>query len=97
MILPLTLNILSLVRDSARLFNAFWRLSLATVVVSFGQAQVSCYDERKQELIQPERVKHLNTKERRRGRFVLYWMQAARRAEYNHALEDTIGKASLCQ
>ena len=44
--------------------------------------------------IQAERIKQLNTKDLKRGRYVLYWMQAAQRAEYNHALEHAIEKAN---
>jgi deoxyribodipyrimidine photo-lyase len=45
-------------------------------------------------MIQPERIKALNNKPVRDGRYVLYWMQAAQRAEYNHALEYAIRKAN---
>jgi deoxyribodipyrimidine photo-lyase len=45
-------------------------------------------------MIQPERVTALNKESVRRGKYVLYWMQAAQRAEYNHALEYAIEKAS---
>jgi deoxyribodipyrimidine photo-lyase len=41
-----------------------------------------------------ERVKALNLKEIRRGSYVLYWMQASQRTEYNHALEYAITKAN---
>jgi hypothetical protein len=37
--------------------------------------------------IQDERVRQLNEKEIVEGDYVLYWMQEAQRAEYNHALE----------
>jgi deoxyribodipyrimidine photo-lyase len=37
--------------------------------------------------IQEERVRQLNEKEIVEGDYVLYWMQEAQRAEYNHALE----------
>ena len=37
--------------------------------------------------IQEERVRQLNQKEIIEGDHVLYWMQEAQRAEYNHALE----------
>jgi deoxyribodipyrimidine photo-lyase len=46
------------------------------------------------EMIQPERVKVLNGKPIRSARYVLYWMQAAQRAEYNHALEYAIEQAN---
>ena len=45
-------------------------------------------------MIQPERVRALNNEPLRRGKYVLYWMQAAQRAEYNHALEYEIDKAN---
>jgi len=38
-------------------------------------------------VIQPERVKPLNGRPERRGGRVVYWMQAAQRADWNHALE----------
>jgi deoxyribodipyrimidine photo-lyase len=44
-------------------------------------------------MIQPERTKILNDKQVRDGQYVLYWMQAAQRAEYNHALEYAIRTA----
>ena len=45
-------------------------------------------------MIQKERVKALNQKETRKGTYVLYWMQASQRSEYNHALEYAISKAN---
>ncbi|MCJ7641976.1 MAG: deoxyribodipyrimidine photo-lyase, partial [Desulfobacterales bacterium] len=45
-------------------------------------------------MIQKERVKALNKKETRKGTYVLYWMQASQRSEYNHALEYAISKAN---
>ncbi|UCC98235.1 MAG: deoxyribodipyrimidine photo-lyase [Phycisphaerales bacterium] len=45
-------------------------------------------------MIQPERIKVLNNKPVRAGTHVLYWMQAAQRAEYNHALEYAIQEAN---
>jgi deoxyribodipyrimidine photo-lyase len=45
-------------------------------------------------MIQEKRVKRLNSKSVSRGRFVFYWMQAAQRAEYNHALEYSIRRAN---
>ena len=45
-------------------------------------------------MIQKERVKALNKKETRKGAYVLYWMQASQRSEYNHALEYAISKAN---
>jgi deoxyribodipyrimidine photo-lyase len=44
--------------------------------------------------IQTERIKQLNKKGLKRGKYVLYWMQAAQRAQYNHALEYAIEKAN---
>ena len=41
-------------------------------------------------MIQEERVRALNDRKIRKGRYVLYWMQASQRAEYNHALEHAI-------
>ena len=40
------------------------------------------------------RVKILNTAAIKNGRYVLYWMQASQRSEYNHALEYAILKAN---
>jgi deoxyribodipyrimidine photo-lyase len=48
----------------------------------------------KSEMIQKERMKVLNQKRVQKGRYVLYWMQASQRAEYNHALEFAILKAN---
>jgi deoxyribodipyrimidine photo-lyase len=45
-------------------------------------------------LIQPERIRPLNARKVRRGDFVVYWMQAAQRAEWNHALEYAIAQAN---
>jgi deoxyribodipyrimidine photo-lyase len=45
-------------------------------------------------MIQKERIKALNKKGMKKGAYVLYWMQASQRAEYNHALEFTILKAN---
>ena len=45
-------------------------------------------------MIQPERIRILNSKQARDGRYVLYWMQAAQRAECNHALEYAIRSAN---
>ena len=45
-------------------------------------------------MIQNERIKALNKKEIKKGRYVLYWMQASQRAEYNHALEHAVLKAN---
>ena len=45
-------------------------------------------------MIQKERIKALNERETRRGRYVLYWMQASQRTEDNHALEYAVLKAN---
>jgi deoxyribodipyrimidine photolyase len=45
-------------------------------------------------MIQNERIQSLNRKEVQKGKFVLYWMQASQRAEYNHALEYAILRAN---
>ncbi len=45
-------------------------------------------------MIHQERVKPLNPRAAVRGDYVLYWMQASQRAEWNHALEFAIMKAN---
>lgn len=45
-------------------------------------------------MIHPTRVKFLNQQKLKNRRFVLYWMQASQRIEYNHALEGAIQKAN---
>jgi len=45
-------------------------------------------------MIQPTRIKALNAKGIRKGDFILYWMQASQRAEYNHALEYAVREAN---
>lgn len=45
-------------------------------------------------MIQKERMKVLNKKGMKKGAYVLYWMQASQRAEYNHALEYAISKGN---
>ena len=45
-------------------------------------------------MIRDERIKRLNNKPVNKGCYVLYWMQAAQRAEYNRALEYAISKAN---
>jgi len=45
-------------------------------------------------MIHEERVKALNRKEIRKRKYILYWMQASQRTEYNHALEYAITKAN---
>lgn len=46
------------------------------------------------QMIQQERIKILNKTNRQPRQFVLYWMQASQRAEYNHALEYAIQQAN---
>lgn len=45
-------------------------------------------------MIHPERIRALNDRPVNTGRYVLYWMQASQRAEYNHALEYAIERAN---
>jgi deoxyribodipyrimidine photo-lyase len=45
-------------------------------------------------MIQKERIKPLNEKKIRKGKYILYWMQASQRTEYNHALEYAISRAN---
>jgi deoxyribodipyrimidine photo-lyase len=45
-------------------------------------------------MIQQERIKALNRETVRAGHYILYWMQAAQRVEYNHALEYAIERAN---
>ena len=44
--------------------------------------------------VSPEQVRELNAAPVTEGRFGLYWMQAAQRAHWNHALENTIEQAN---
>ncbi|MCE5278310.1 MAG: deoxyribodipyrimidine photo-lyase [Planctomycetaceae bacterium] len=44
--------------------------------------------------INPLRLAWLNRKETRRGRYVLYWMQASQRERFNHALEYAAARAN---
>lgn len=46
------------------------------------------------EAVRKERVRPLNDRRAGSGRFVLYWMQAAQRAECNHALEYAIERSN---
>src|SRR4030042_2532649 len=46
------------------------------------------------EMIHRERIKALNTKGVKKGAYVLYWMQASQRAEYNQALEYALAQAT---
>ncbi len=45
-------------------------------------------------MIQSERIKVLKNKETKSAKYVLYWMQAAQRIEYNHALSYAINEAN---
>jgi len=45
-------------------------------------------------MIQGERIKRLNRQIVQPGRYVLYWMQAAQREHYNHALEFAVQQAN---
>lgn len=45
--------------------------------------------------IQPARIRRLNDRPERPGRYVLYWMQQSQRAVFNHALEYAIVEANL--
>ncbi len=45
-------------------------------------------------MIQPERICVLNDQPVRRNAYVLYWMQASQRSEWNHALEYAIKQAN---
>ena len=45
-------------------------------------------------MIQPERIRRLNDEWPRSGAYVLYWMQASQRAEWNHALEHAVREAN---
>ncbi|UCE11709.1 MAG: deoxyribodipyrimidine photo-lyase [Candidatus Thorarchaeota archaeon] len=44
--------------------------------------------------IQEDRIKHMNDQDVQDGKYVLYWMQASQRTEYNHSLEYAIEKAN---
>ncbi len=44
--------------------------------------------------IHPERVRRLNRCPEAKGAFVVYWMQAAQRAEWNHSLEYAVTEAN---
>ena len=46
-------------------------------------------------MIQPERIQRLNNQTAKNRDYVLYGMQAAQRAEDNHALEHAIAAANL--
>lgn len=44
-------------------------------------------------MIHQQRLKHLNDKDARKGKYVLYWMQQSQRSQCNHALEYAIRQA----
>jgi len=48
-------------------------------------------------MIQKERIRYLKSGEISKGEYVIYWMQASQRSEYNHALEFAIEKANELQ
>jgi deoxyribodipyrimidine photo-lyase len=45
-------------------------------------------------MIQTERIQELNDNPERKGRYVLYWIQASQREEFNHALEFAAARAN---
>jgi deoxyribodipyrimidine photo-lyase len=45
-------------------------------------------------MIEDTRVRRLNEREAKDGRYVLYWMQQSQRAAFNPALEWAIGAAN---
>jgi deoxyribodipyrimidine photo-lyase len=45
-------------------------------------------------MIEAARCRHLNDRDQRRGRYVLYWMQQSQRASFNPALEHAIEVAN---
>jgi len=45
-------------------------------------------------MIQKERITHLNSNTIQSGKYVLYWMQASQRSDYNHALEYAVHMAN---
>jgi deoxyribodipyrimidine photo-lyase len=45
-------------------------------------------------MIQTQRIQRLNDRSVQTGRYVLYWMQASQRADWNHALEHAIRQAN---
>jgi deoxyribodipyrimidine photo-lyase len=45
-------------------------------------------------MIEDTRIRLLNKKRLLKGEYILYWMQASQRAEYNHALEYAINQAN---
>ncbi|WP_182868285.1 deoxyribodipyrimidine photo-lyase [Rhodopirellula sp. JC639] len=49
------------------------------------------------QLIQPQRINHLNDRDVCQGDYVLYWMEQSQRAQCNHALEFAIRRANEIQ
>ncbi len=45
-------------------------------------------------MIHPDRIRDLNDRPVREGRYVLYWMQASQRVDFNHALEYAVRQAN---
>ena len=45
-------------------------------------------------MIHKERIRLLNAKDPKKGDYILYWMQASQRAEFNHALEYAVRRAN---
>ena len=45
-------------------------------------------------MIEDTRVQPLNKNRFVKGEYILYWMQASQRAEYNHALEFAINQTN---
>ena len=45
-------------------------------------------------MIEQTRIQPLNNKPLTSGEYVIYWMQASQRTEYNHALEFAVGQAN---
>ena len=45
-------------------------------------------------MIEESRIRPLNRRHIAKGEYVLYWMQASQRVEYNHALEFAIKQAN---
>ena len=45
-------------------------------------------------MIEESRIQPLNKNNLVKGEYILYWMQASQRAEYNHALEFAINQAN---
>jgi deoxyribodipyrimidine photo-lyase len=67
--------------------------SLRKILTFLARQKNRCYNspqEKDGSMIQPERIRHLNGHGTRKGRYILYWMQAAQRAAWNHALEYAV-------